>query len=362
VVNLAYNNLSVIEEGPVLDLPAGRIVSTPSVKKLDREEKLRMALDLEKHAKDFDRRVTRVRDACYVEELRTVTMKNSEGLECRHSDARHELSLMVMAEDAQGSEMAWENDFSTEADKLDPAMTACMGAEKAVSQLGGKPVATQKCGAVLDAMVAASFLGVLSSSFFGDQVLKNRSALGGKLGSVIYSPAVTLVDDGRLNGGYNSFPFDAEGVATVRRSLVEKGLLKEFLYDLASAAQSQKVSTANAVRPSFKEPPRVGATNFFIESGEPSLEELLSDLGRGFWVRDVIGVHTADPVTGDFSLGASGVWIEGGKRVSPVRGVTVSGNLHEILKRVIRVGKEMRRYHAFGSPPLLIDSLDIGGL
>jgi PmbA protein len=363
MVDLAHNSLSVVEEGVVPGLPtAGAPASSsPPSSSRDRAAKLQMALDLEKHAKQFDRRVTRVRDATYAEELRTVTMKNSRGLESRHSASRYELSLMAMAEEGGGSEMAWESDFSSRVEDLDPVRAAREAAEKAVSQLGGKPTATRRCAAVLDAMVASSFLGILSSSFFGDQVLKNRSALAGKLGESIYAPSVTIVDDGRLEGGYNSFPFDAEGVAAERRAVVQAGVLKGFLYDLIAAAQTGAKSTANGVRPSFKEPPRVGATNFFIEGGDRSLEELLSTMGSGFWVRDVIGVHTADAVTGDFSLGASGLWIEGGQRAHPVRGVTVSGNLHDLLKRVVAVGRDVRRYHAYGAPPLLIEGIEVGG-
>ena len=103
-------------------------------------------------------------------------------------------------------------------------------------------------------------------------------------------------------------------------------------------------------------------SNFFIEQGRGTLKDLLGEMGTGFWIRDVIGVHTADPVTGDFSLGASGQWVEEGDGKFPVRGVTISGNLHEILKRVVRVGGESRFYRSFGSPPLLIDSIDVGGI
>lgn len=363
--DLAYNSLSVVEDGPALALPSqtpGGKQGSREPSRMPREQKLTMALDLERLAKEFDPKVKRVRDACYAEEVKTVTLKNSRGFERTHSLSRHELSLMVMAEEAQGQEMAWENDFSTHPEGLNPARIAREAADKAVCQLGGKPVATQKTPAVLDATVVASFLGVLSSSFLGDQVLRNRSSLGDKIGRDIYSKRINVVDDGSLEGGYNSAPFDGEGIATSRRSLVKDGVLKEFLYDLASASQAGVASTGNAVRSAVKEPPRTGATNFFIEPGPASLEELLGDLGRGLWVRDVIGVHTADAVTGDFSLGASGLWIEGGKRAAPVRGVTISGNLHEILKRVAKVGKDIRRYHAFGAPPLLIESLDIGGL
>jgi len=364
LVDLAYNSLSVVEDGPKIVLPkkAQPLAVAENVREMPREQKLNMAIDLEKFAKAFDARVKRVRDASYAEEIKTVMLKNSLGLEQSHLSRRFELSLMVMAEDGSGQEMAWENDYAADAYGLNPEKIARDAADKAVCQLGGKPISTQKTPVVLDATVVSSFLGVLSSSFFGDQVLRNRSALGGKIGQSIYSRYITVVDDGCLEGGYNSSPFDGEGSETSRIELVKDGVLRGFLYDLTSAAQAGVGGTGSAVRPAVKESPRTGASNFFIEPGSASLEQLLRDMGKGLWVRDVIGVHTADPVTGDFSLGASGVWIEGGKRMSPVRGVTISGNLHELLKRVAKVGAEIRRYHAFGAPPLLIETLDIGGL
>lgn len=367
LVDLACNSLSVVEDGPKIQLPQRLNVSIPAsisekVREMSREQKLQMAIDLEEFAKAFDSRVKRVRDASYAEEIKTVTLKNSLGLERSHQSSRYELSLMVMADDGDGQEMAWENDYAADAYTLNPEKIARDAADKAVCQLGGKPIATQKTPVVLDATVVSSFLGILSSSFFGDQVSRNRSALGGKVGQSIYSQSITVVDDGCLEGGYNSSPFDGEGMETSRLELVKDGVLRGFLYDLTSAAQAGVGGTGSAVRPAVKEPPRTGASNFFIEPGTAKLAELLGDMGKGLWVRDVIGVHTADPVTGDFSLGASGVWIEGGKRLSPVRGVTISGNLHELLKRVAKVGSEIRRYHAFGAPPLLIETLDIGGL
>ena len=92
------------------------------------------------------------------------------------------------------------------------------------------------------------------------------------------------------------------------------------------------------------------------------MEEMFREMGNGFWVRDVIGVHTADAVTGDFSLGAAGCWIEKGKKGRPVRGVTISGNLHDLFKKVVRVGSDLRFYNSYGSPPLLVSEIDIGGL
>lgn len=372
MLDLAYKSLALVEAGPAFELPSsgpgekshsqGGIRSSGSW-----AERKDMALHLESEARGYDPRIRRVREARYSEEQKTVRLKNSRGLSREGTASLHELSLMVVAEENAAQEMAWESDFSPDFSGLNPARVAGSAAEKAVSQLGARPVPTQKTGAVLDPVVAASFLGVLSSSFLGDQAQKNRSALKNRLGEKVYSPQVLLKDNGRLPGGFASFPFDGEGRMTEESVLVEQGTLKRFLYDSRSASQEgasngRKVkSTGNAVRPGFKEAPRVGATNFFIESGSGSLDDLLADLGRGFWIRDVIGVHTADPISGDFSLGASGIWIEGGQRRRAVRGVTLSGNLHKLFEGVVRAGAGTRFFHSFGSPPLLIGEIDLGG-
>lgn len=367
---LSYHSLPLIEEGIRFDLPSsevkkgGEALSAPEG---ETAEKLEMALALEREAKRYDRRIRRVRDARYSGELKTVRLKNSRGLAAECSVSHHSLSLMVVAEGGQGGEgndqqMAWEDEFSPRFSGLDPKKVATSAAERAISFLGARPIVTQRSPALLDPMVAASFLGVLSSSFLGDQVKKNRSALKDKLGKEIYAKGITIADDGRLPGGYASLPFDGEGTETRRNELVSKGVLRQFLYDARTAAETGRGSTGNGVRPGFKEPPRVGPTNFFVEPDKGSLEDLLAEMGTGFWIRDVIGVHTADPVTGDFSLGASGIWIEGGRRKTPIRGVTISGNLHELFKQVARIGGEARFYHSYGSPPLLISSVDIGGL
>jgi PmbA protein len=303
-----------------------------------------------------------VRDAGYSEETKTVTLKNSRGFDASYTKTGFELSLMVVAEENGQQEMAWESRYEENFSKLDPAALARRTADKVLKQLGAKPIATRKTQALLDASVATSFLGVLSSSFLGDQVRKNRSALRGRLGEKVHGDHITLVDDATLLAGYASRPFDGDGVATRRNVLVQNGVLKSFLYDLSTARQENVPSTGSAVRPHVKEPPRTGTSNFFIEPESGSLEDLLKGMGTGFWVRDVIGVHTADAVSGDFSLGASGLWVEAGVSTQAVRGVTISGNIHQLLSKVTRVGGEVTWYHGFGSPPLVISELEIGGL
>ncbi len=367
----AYEGLAFLKEEDVFDLPQGSDVSpvskagSISASLAFTEEDLSKAQEtaciLEKAAIQFDSRIRRVRDARFSQERRKVLLKNSQGFLGQSVWEMGELSIMVVAEGLAQQEMAWEEQSGTNLDGHAAQRVAHAACEKAVFQLGAKPVKTQRVPVVLDPVVVCSFLGVLSSSFLGDQVQKGRSAVADQLGKTIYSKEVTLVDDGTRLGGYLTFPFDGEGSLTRKNSVVSKGLLSQFLYDGRAAKRAACASTGNSIRPHFKETPRVGVTNFYLEPGKESLEDLFSQMGTGFWVRDVIGVHTADVVTGDFSLGASGVWIEKGKKQQPVRGVTLSGNLHTLFKKVVGVGEDLHFYRSFGAPPILIQQLDIGG-
>ena len=367
VADLAYNSLSIAEEGMTYPLPQpGSFSDRTSI--WDRqlrgrsfEEKADQALTLEREARKFDRRVTRVRGAHYEEREETVVLRNSHGFEGRYTKTLCELSLMVMAEERGRQESAWESDFSSSFEGLKAAEVARRAAERAVALLGAAPIQSRKAPALLEPAVGASLLGVLSASFLGDQVMKGRSALKGRLGETIYSKEIRLMDDGNRAGGYGSCPFDGEGSRTGGATVVESGILKNFLQDSLSAKRLEMPVTGNAVRPVYKEPPRPGVTNFFLEPGAKSPEALRHEMGHGFWITDLIGVHTADPVTGDFSLGAVGFWVEGGERKSAVRGVAVSGNLHDLMKKVIAVGSDLRFYESVGAPTLLVSEIDIGG-
>ncbi|MBI3541012.1 MAG: TldD/PmbA family protein, partial [Deltaproteobacteria bacterium] len=246
MVDQAYNGLSIGDEKQKFDLPGplsalprwggwgGESGFAPHFEPkhpaLPVQGGRELALVLEREARAYDPRVRRVRDARYSGGQTRVVLKNSRGLEAEYSKSTHEVSLMVMAEDKEEREMAWDSDFSSSLSGIDPVKIGRRVAEKAVSQLGARPIKTQKSAAILDQTVAASFLGVLSSSFLGDQVQKQRSSLRGRLGQTIYSDQVTLVDDGQLENGCLTAPFDGEGAVTRRNELVSHGVLKSFLY------------------------------------------------------------------------------------------------------------------------------------
>lgn len=367
LIALARQNLAALDKEVPFQLPqdplAGKILA-PFDETLDSyspQQKFEQARHMEREARKTDPRVVRVRAARYEEEVKEVFLKNSSGVDSSYKTSLCEVSLMVVAEEGGKQESGWESDFAPNFQQLDSARVGRQAALRAVSLLGARPIKTQSAKALLDPVVGSSLLGVLSASLLGDQVRKDRSTLKGRCGTSVYSPWITLIDDPTESRGFFQAPFDAEGIVAQRKKVVEKGVLKCFLYDVEAAFLDRVPSTGNSVRPVYKEPPRVGVTNFFVLPGQPTQEDLLDHMGEGFWITDLIGVHTADPVTGDFSLGATGYWVSQGRRAFPVRGVAVSGNLHELLRRVEGVGNDLRFFNNYGSPSLLLSLIDIGG-
>jgi PmbA protein len=209
--------------------------------------------------------------------------------------------------------------------------------------------------------VAASLLELLSTSLLAESVQKGRSLLAGRLGQEVAAPSANLIDDGLLPGGLETAPFDAEGNPRQRTVLLERGRLAGFLYDQYGANREGRASTGNASRPGALSPPSVQVSNLYLEPGSHSFEALLAEMGRGIIISNVLGMHTANPVSGDFSVGASGHWVEGGHISHPVKGIAISGNVLTLLSRLAVVGSDLRFWGRVGSPSLLIERLDVGG-
>ena len=367
MVKSAWEGTQSMSEDPCRALPD--ISSEPASYKSEKgdfddfsdDDKMDMALSLEDIAKSYDPRIKRVRKATYKERHVSVWLQSSNGIHREAQKSIGEIGVMALAEENGSQEMSWDMDFDEKFSRLKPREVAEKAARDAVALLGARPIESIQCPVVLDREVVCSLLGVLSPSFLADHVQKGKSFLAGKSGQQIYSPLISIVDDGRLEGGYNSFPFDAEGRPHRKNVVVDKGFLRHFLYDCYSAAKEKKTSTGNAIRPSFKEMPQLGITNFFIEPGTTSISDLEQGLVRGLWIVDVIGIHTANSISGDFSVGAVGFWYEGGKRQFTVRGIAVSGNLHNLFKGVEAVGSDLKFYQGIGAPSLRLKALDVGG-
>ncbi len=234
-------------------------------------------------------------------------------------------------------------------------------ARRALSLLGAIPIESVKAPVVLESTVAQEFLSIMAGGFSADNVQKKRSLFQGRLDTAVAAPVVTVFDDGLLDGGLGTAPADDEAVPTGKKIVIQDGRLVLFLHNTYTARKDKTQSTGNAVRGGFKGIPGVGVTNLYIEPGKCSLEALISQAGRGLLVTDVMGMHTANAVSGDFSVGATGFWIESGEKAYPVREITIAGNILDVMKNVDAVGSDLRFSGRIGSPSLLIKELSIGG-
>ena len=325
------------------------------------EDKMVRVLEMEKTALETDKRVERVRTAEYRESRGASWLVNSHGVSYSHSGAIFSGSLTAKAVENDQAEMGGWGDFSRKYAKLDLKEIGREAARRAVAGLGGEKVKSYKGKVILENSVLDSFVGLLAGSFLADSVRKGKSLLAGKIDKRTASELITLVDDGLLPGGISASPADGEGVPRGRTVLINQGVLKSYLYDVTNARLENRRSTGNAVR-GMKSPPGIGLTNLILEPGKRTLEELMADMGEGLFVTDVLGMHTANPITGDFSLGCSGFWINNGKIVHPVKGMALAGNLLTMLQNIVELGSDLRMFGAISVPSALVDDLSVSGL
>ncbi len=328
---------------------------------VDQSEKIARAIAVEATARSVDKRISTVRQAAYGEVMRRVRVVNHLGLDREGAATLCSASVMAVARENEESQSGWDVDHSATWDGLNYEAVGRRAATDAVELLGAQVVPTQKAPMVLRNNAACQVLEVLGESFSGEAVAKGKSMLAGKTGKKIFSEIISVIDDGRLDNGMATFPFDGEGVSRRATALVEKGVLKNFLYDLAWARKAGTKSTGNAGRGGYTSPPRPEITNLFIRPNNGNFREMSADMGTGLFVTELMGVHTANPVTGDFSVGALGWWIKNGKKAHPVQGVTIAGNIIKLLAEVDAVADDIRFVGQVGSPSLRVPRIDISG-
>lgn len=323
--------------------------------------KIERAVELERLTLAADPRVRRVRKSSYGESSYRVAIRNSLGVEGSYLGTSVSSSVSAVAEEGGDSQMGWDFGFSTSFSGVQVAEIAMRAAAKAAGLLGARKVPTMRCPAILDNYVATEILEVLAPAFLAENVQKGKSLLAGRQGERLFAPCLRIRDDGTLPGGMATAPFDGEGAPRQNTVLVEGGILQGFLYDGYCARKEGKSATGNAARGGVKGPPRMGMNNFFIENGPTPLSSLLEGIARGVLVTSVMGMHTANPISGDFSVGAAGFLIENGAVTSPVKGIAIAGNILELFGVVEGVADDLRFFGAVGSPSLRISALDVSG-
>jgi PmbA protein len=342
--------------------------SLPEIKDFDNrlkditfEEKLEALEKLEDAAYGYDERVKSARKLEFKQSLKDIRVLNSYGIDCLHKKTVFSFSAIVAASEGDESEISWESDFSNYYDKLDPAKVGEVAAKKACAALNGRVIKSEKLPIILDRMVSSELLSVLAPSFYADYVLKNKSSLKDKIGAKILSENLTILDDPLYDGGIATFPFDAEGSLSKTTSVVKNGVLLNYLSDTFTSKKMGIDNSANSVKGSLFSPPNVGNTNFYVVPGKRGKDELVRDMGRGLIITEAMGLHTANPISGDFSIGISGFFVDGGEIAYPVRGLVFSGNLFELLNDVTEVANDLKFYDKSAAPSLLIKNADIAG-
>jgi len=325
------------------------------------QDKISRALELERLTLSRDPRLKRVRKCSYGESRYGFYLCNSHGLSAGYRGSYVSCSVSAVAEADGDAQIGWDFGFANSFSGIDLDRIADGASQRATALLGARSLPTMRCQAVLDNQVAAQLLEVLAPSFLAENVQKGKSLFAGKTGEQLFSGLLTIRDNGLLPGGTGSAPCDGEGVPQQDTRLVASGVLERFLCDSYWGQRTGSPSTGNSVRGGVKVTPRLGVHNLFIEPGTSSPEELRAGVGRGVLITHVMGVHSANPISGDFSIGAAGFYLEGGSIVHPVKGIAIAGNLLELFGGVDLVGDDLRFFGSVGSPALRTGALDMSG-
>jgi PmbA protein len=333
---------------------------------IDPERKVSLALDLERATISAHPDTRRVEEVSYGDAVSRVAVANTQGLDVEYRRTDCWCVVSALAERDGETQTGFAFRVAREPDELEWEDAAREAAERGARLLGGVKPRTERLPVVLDPWAAASFLGVLASSLSAEEVQKGRSLLAGLVGERVGSQAVTLVDDGRLAEGPAAAPFDDEGVPTERTPLIEVGVLRAFLHNATTARRDGARSTGNGSRPSYRGVPGVAPTNLVLAPGDVPVDSLLGLAGRSVYVQDVKGVHSgANPVSGEFSVGASGLRVEGGALGEPLREMTIASTLPDVLRGIQALGSDLRFFPgagAIGTPTVLVGEMTVAGV
>ena len=324
------------------------------------EEKTRLAVEAERAALDFDPRIANSEGAEFSTQIGRVIYANSHRFSGEYQGSTYSLSVAPVARTNGSMQRDYWYSTQRKFSRLEaPQAVGRRAAERALRRLGARKVSTREVPVVFDPEISATLLRHLSAALSGYSLYKGASFLVGKLGERIASELVSVVDDGTIPGALGSKPFDGEGLPVNKRTVVERGVLKSYLLDTYSGRKLGLPSTGNASR-SVGEPPGVSPTNFFLTPGSHSPEQIVASVDEGLYVTELIGFGV-NLVTGDYSRGAVGLWIEKGKLAYPVEEITIAGNLKEMLCNIEMVGNDLELRGRIAAPTVKISRMTVAG-
>ncbi|MGA2696939.1 MAG: TldD/PmbA family protein [Terriglobales bacterium] len=333
----------------------------PDVYSLSGEERINYARRAEKAALDYDPRIKNSDGGSFDAATGHKIMANSHGFVGEYRRSYCSISAVPIAQTEDG---AMQRDYwfsvSRNLSKLEsPEHVGTVAAQRTLRRLGARRGKTKKVPVVFDPMVSTSILEHIFEGINGDAVYRGATFLAGKLGQKIAADSVTVVDDGTIPGGFGTSPFDGEGIPTRRTVVIENGVLNSYLLNTYTAKKLGLQTTANASR-GLAGTPGIGPGNFFVQPGKKTPQEIIAAIPDGLYVTEFLG-HGANLVTGDYSRGASGLWISGGELAYPVEEITVAGNLKEMFFNISEIGSDLEFRGSVACPTIRLDGLIVGG-
>jgi len=324
------------------------------------EEKIRLAREAEEKALSFDPRITNSEGGEFSNQFNHLIYANSAGFSGEYEGSAFSLSAAPVAKSNGTMQRDFWYSSQRKFSRLEsPQAVGQKAAERVLRRLGARKIKTREVPVIFDPETAGSLMSHLSRGLSGDSLYRGASFLMGKVGSQIASDLVTVVDDGTIPAALGSKPFDGEGLPVKEKRVVEKGVLQSYLLDTYSGRKLGYPSTGNASR-SVGEPPGVAPTNFYLSPGTHSPEEMIGSVEEGIYVTELIGFGV-NLVSGDYSRGAAGIWIERGQLAYPVEELTIAGNLKEMLLNIEMVGNDLDMRYRVSSPTVKISRLTVAG-
>jgi PmbA protein len=331
---------------------------------VETERKVELAVQLERTSVSVHPEVRKVESAGYGDSVSRVVLASTRGGPLEYARTDSWVTVSTLAERDGETQTGFSVALAREIDELDWEAAAREAALHAARLLGATKPRTERTAVIFDPVAAASFLGVLAGALSAESVLKGRSLFAGRTGHEVAAAMVTLVDDGRMLEGPAVAPFDDEGVSTTRTPLIEDGVLRGFLHNTYTAVKAGERSTGNAGRGGYRTVPGVSPSNLYLAPGTASPEELLTQAGRGVYVQEVTGLHSgANPISGEFSVGATGLRVEGGAFSGALREMTIASTLLDVLRSVVALGNDLRfpLGGGLGAPTVLVSEMTVGG-
>jgi len=331
----------------------------------DIKQKIQLTKDLEILAKKKDKRVTGINNLIYDDSLDEVMILNSTGFFDSYKTTSAFIYLSVISKEKDDTSTGDFFGINRSPGEFNLEEIASNAVNRSVSILGGKKIKSQVVDIVLDPYIAAQFLGIIASIVTADTIQKGKSLLKDRIGEKIFKGDFDIIDDGTLSYGLASKPFDGEGVPKGKTVIFENGILKTYLYNSYTARKDKKFSTGNAVRSSYKSIPEVGVSNFYLKPSKTNFENIIKSVDKGFYVIDIIGLHSGtNPISGQISVGAKGIWIDKGLFSKPVKEVTIATDLLSFCKNIDKISDDLKFMPAggyIGSPSMLVRDIALSG-